>query len=184
MPHCSETDISPRFYFRGHLLVGRLEILRHCFLKVDEDDGGEQLVDSLLIGNISVDFAPYEQHVRQQFENVSILEEVHLLVSAVHILSDLLEQEAVRILNKHSHTTSFFYVFTIIAFINGFFGNGGAESLRDVTFTPVRASSLSRSHRFLLAYKPCFFCGQSLSIGTTSNSILHMLKRGKPLVLH
>jgi hypothetical protein len=49
----------------SEVLAGCFEIRWDCFLEVDVDDGGQELVHALLVRRIGIELAPYEQNAGQ-----------------------------------------------------------------------------------------------------------------------
>lgn len=66
-----------------------------AFLEVYVDDGGQQLVDALLVRHIRIELAPDEQYGFEEFQDRFLLEECELLVGPLHIFLYLLLEELV-----------------------------------------------------------------------------------------
>ncbi len=135
----------------------------------------------MLIGYFWVDLAPDEEHFRQQLDYCCILEERQLLVSATHILLDLLIEKDVAFLS-YLVLTAYFLSGLTGAFIRGFLGSDrGPYFVFD--FGPPLASFFNVDHLFLVASRQANFCYQFELKGTTSNRSLQTLNLGIPLVL-
>lgn len=89
---------SSGFLVKSGVLIGGLVVGWSCFLEVNPDDGGQEFVHALLVGNVRVGLAPHKQHVAQQLQHARILEKLQFLIGAAHILLDLLGEETVRFL--------------------------------------------------------------------------------------
>ena len=105
-----------------------------------------------------VDLAPDEEHFRQQLDYCCILEERQLLVSATHILLDLLIEKDVAFLS-YLVLTAYFLSGLTGAFIRGFLGSDrGPYFVFD--FGPPLASFFNVDHLFLVASRLANFCYQ------------------------
>ena len=151
-------------------------------MEVDIDNRYQKLVHALFVRSVGVQLAPKEKDVGEQFEYGLLLEKLHLLVSAVDVLLDLLQQKRVRILYPPQNTVSFFSAFAKF-FISGFFGIGLGDYLTSGFLGPLRDYSFKVAHRFLDLYSAVCFSGQLPLPGKTSSSILQTLNRGTAWVL-
>lgn len=117
-------------------------------MKVYPNNRSKNFVHALLIRYIWIGLAPNEENVSYQLQNVCILEELEFLVGAVHILLDLLVEEAIGFLSYLVLTVYFFYGL-MIAFIRGFLGSARGPYF-PIDFGPVLDSFFSVVHLFRL----------------------------------